>query len=49
MLLWQGGDNRVTMDMDTTIRNYNLSIEDAKKMLENIIAISLDERKKVLF
>lgn len=26
-----GLDNRATMDIDTTIRNYNLSSEDARK------------------
>ncbi len=39
-----GLDNRATMDMDTTIRNYNLSTEDAKKMMEDIIAIPLEDR-----
>lgn len=38
-----GLDNRATMDIDTTIRNYNLSTEDAKKMIEDIIAIPLDD------
>ncbi len=38
-----GLDNRATMDMDTTIRNYNLSTEDAKKMIEDIIAVPLDD------
>lgn len=38
-----GLDNRATMDMDTTIQNYNLSAEDAKKMMEGIIAIPLDD------
>lgn len=38
-----GIDNRATMDMDTTIRNYNLSTEDAKKMIEDIIANPLDD------
>lgn len=32
-----GLDNRTTMDIDTTIRNYNLSAEDAEKM-ETIIS-----------
>lgn len=41
-----GLDNRATMDMDTTIRNYNLSTEDAKKMMEDIIAIPLDLRRR---
>ncbi len=38
-----GLDNRATMDMDTTIRNYNLSTEDAKQMIEDIIAVPLDD------
>ena len=38
-----GLDNRATMDIDTTIRNYNLSAEDAGKMIEDIIAIPLDD------
>ncbi len=38
-----GLDNRATMDMDTTIRNYNLSTEDAKKMIEDIIAVPIDD------
>ena len=38
-----GLDNRATMDIDTTIRNYNLSAEDAGKMMEDIIAISIDD------
>lgn len=38
-----GLDNRATMDIDTTIRNYNLSIGDVRKMLEDIIAIPLDD------
>lgn len=38
-----GLDNRATMDIDTTIRNYNLSSEDARKMIEDIIAIPLDD------
>lgn len=38
-----GLDNRATMDMDTTIRNYNLSLENAQKMVEDIIAISVDD------
>lgn len=31
-----GLDNRATMDMDTTVRNYKLSPEDAKKMMQVI-------------
>lgn len=38
-----GLDNRATMDIDTTIRNYNLSAEEAEKMIEDIIAVSLDD------
>lgn len=38
-----GLDNRATMDIDTTIRNYHLSLEDARKMIEDIIAIPLDD------
>ena len=38
-----GLDNRATMDIDTTLRNYNLSSEDARKMIEDIIAIPLDD------
>jgi len=38
-----GLDNRATMDIDTTIRNYNLSAEDAEKIITDIIAISLDD------
>lgn len=38
-----GLDNRATMDIDTTIRNYNLSAEDARKMIEDIIAVPLDD------
>lgn len=38
-----GLDNRSTMDMDTTVQNYNLSLESTKKMIEDIIAIPLDD------
>ena len=38
-----GLDNRATMDIDTTIRNDNLSAEDAEKIIADIIAISLDD------
>ena len=38
-----GLENRATMDIDTTIQNYNLSAEDAGKMIEDIIAVSLDD------
>ena len=38
-----GLENRATMDIDTTIRNYNLSAENMRKMVEDIIAVSLDD------
>lgn len=38
-----GLDNRATMDMDTTVKNYNLSPEDARKMVEEIISISIED------
>lgn len=38
-----GLDNRTTMDIDTTIKNYNLYDEDIVKMIEGIIAIQLDD------
>lgn len=38
-----GLDNRATMDMDTTVRNYNLSPEAAENMIADIIAIPLDD------
>ena len=38
-----GLDHRATMDIDTTIRDYNLSAEDAGKMVEDIIAVPLDD------
>ena len=43
-----GLDNRATMDMDTTIQNYNLSPEDAEKMIEDIIAIPLDDGIQIM-
>ena len=38
-----GLDNRATMDIDTTIRNYDLSTEGTRKMIEDIIDTSLDD------
>lgn len=38
-----GSDNRATMDMDTTVKNYNLSPEDAEKMVAEIISISIED------
>ena len=36
-----GLDNRATMDIDTTIRNYNFSAEDAEKMIEDIVYVKI--------
>ena len=38
-----GLENRATMDIDTTMQNYNLSAEDTRKMVEDIIAVPLDD------
>ena len=38
-----GLDDRATMDIDTTIRNYNLTSENVRKMIEDIIATPLDD------
>lgn len=38
-----GLDNRSTMDIDTTIKNYNLDKEDIINMVEEIISIPLDD------
>ena len=38
-----GLDNRATMDIDATLKNYNLSAEDAESMLRDIIAVPLDD------
>lgn len=38
-----GLDNRATMDIDTTIRNYNLSLKATTKMIEDIITTPLDD------
>lgn len=38
-----GLDNRSTMDIDTTIKNYTLSHKDIIKMMEEIITIDLDD------
>lgn len=38
-----GLDTRSTMDIDTTIKNMPLSVENAKEMIEEIIAISIDD------
>ena len=38
-----GLDTRSTMDIDTTIKNIPLSVENARKMIEEIIAIPIDD------
>lgn len=38
-----GLDTRSTMDIDTTIKNIPLSVENAKEMIEEIIAIPIDD------
>ncbi len=38
-----GLDTRSTMDIDTTIKNVSLSTETARKMIEEIIAIPIDD------
>lgn len=38
-----GLDNRSTMDIDTTIKNYHLNKEDVLKMVEEIASIHLDD------
>jgi len=38
-----GIDTRSTMDIDGTIQNLNLTISDAKSMIEEIISIPLDD------
>lgn len=38
-----GLDTRSTMDIDTTIKNMPLSVENAKEMIEEIIAIPIDD------
>lgn len=38
-----GLDTRSTMDIDTTIKNMPLSVENARKMIEEIIAIPIDD------
>lgn len=38
-----GLDTRSTMDIDTTIKNMPLSVENAREMIEEIIAIPIDD------
>ena len=38
-----GLDTRSTMDIDTTIKNMPLSVENAREMIEEIIAVPIDD------
>ena len=38
-----GLDTRATMDIDTTIQSQNLSQDDARKILEDVIAVRIDD------
>ena len=38
-----GLDNRTTMDIDTTIKDYNLNKKDIKNMIEEILSIELND------
>jgi predicted nucleotidyltransferase component of viral defense system len=38
-----GLDNRSTMDVDTTLKNLPLDEENAKKIVEDIVAVALDD------
>ena len=38
-----GLDNRSTMDIDATVKNLPLSLKDARKIVEEIIAIRIDD------
>ena len=38
-----GLDNRATMDIDTTIRNLPLDVDNAPKIVEDIIAVPVDD------
>ena len=38
-----GLDNRSTMDVDTTLKNLPLNVENARKVVEDIIAIPIDD------
>jgi len=38
-----GVDRRVTMDIDTTIKGQNLSVEDARRIISEIISIPLED------
>lgn len=38
-----GLDTRTTMDLDTTIKGFNLTHENIRKIFENICAIQIDD------
>lgn len=38
-----GLDTRSTMDIDTTIKNVPLSLENARKIIEEIIVVPIDD------
>lgn len=38
-----GIDNRSTMDIDATIKDFPLSLNDARTIVENVIAVQLDD------
>ena len=38
-----GLDNRATMDIDTTLKNLSLNSENAREIVENIIAVSVED------
>ena len=38
-----GLDNRATMDIDTTIRNLPLDVEHARQIIEEIVAVEIDD------
>ncbi|MGN1111909.1 MAG: nucleotidyl transferase AbiEii/AbiGii toxin family protein [Acutalibacteraceae bacterium] len=38
-----GIDNRSTMDIDTTLKNISLSVQDIQNILENIISVEIDD------
>jgi len=41
-----GLDTRMTMDMDTTLRNLHLSAEHAKQLVSEVISIQLDDNMR---
>ena len=38
-----GLDNRATMDIDTTLKNLSLNFENARKIIENIISVPVED------